>query len=165
VWSQTLLALPRADAPRLEAARALVRAAEEARARTVRATLECGPLKASLPVSSGRPARLVAGIERPYLTDYGLEVAPQIWMPSPRSERAFDGLCVDLDEAGGALAVSAWRTATPEVLVSTREASQMGMLQLPTRSRVAGSTRVGGGEKAAPLLDAGPPLMVSLAVP
>jgi len=162
VWSQTLLALPRADAVRLEAARALVRAAEDVRARTVRATLECGPLKASIPVSSGRPARLVVGVERPFLADYGLEVAPQIWMPSPRSERAFDGLCVDLAEAGGGLSVSAWRTTTPDVVVTTREASQMGMLQLPTRSRVAGAARVVVGEKAPPMLDAGPPLTVGM---
>lgn len=165
VWSQTLLALPRADAVRLEAARALVRAAEDARARTVRATLECGTLKASIPVSSGRPARLVAGVERSYLADYGLEVAPQIWMPSPRSERAFDGLCVDLAESGGGLTVSAWRTTTPDVVVTTREASQMGKLQLPTRSRVAGATRVGSGEKAQALLDAGPPLTVGTGAP
>lgn len=165
LWGRTLLAIPRTDAARIEAARALLRAAEDARATTQRVALECGPLRASFPVASGRTARLVAGTERPYLTDYGLEVAPQVWMPSPRVERSFDGISADIAWSGGVATLDAWRASTPEVTVASREAAQMGRLQLPLRARTAGSARTVIGEPPIAVFDAGPVLVLTLGAP
>lgn len=155
VWSRSLLAIPRSDTARIESARGLVRVLEEARATTQRANLACGTLRASFPVSMGRTARFTAGAERPYLTDYGLEVAPQIWMPSPRVERSFDGLSAEISFVGTSLALEAWRTTTPEVAVATRESAQMGRLQLPRRTRVTGSGRTAAGDPPAVVFDDG----------
>jgi len=165
LWSRSLLAIPRSDAPRIEAARALVRAAEESRSATQVATLACGPLRAAFPVSMGRLARLVVGSERPYLTDYGLEVAPQVWMPSPLVERAFEGISAEIMLSGDSLGLQAWRATTPEVLVAPLLAAQMGGLQLPTRRRVAGSGRTASGEPPLAVFDEGPVLTLATSTP
>lgn len=165
LWTRSLLAIPRSDAARIESARALVRAAEESRSTTNLATLACGPLRASFPVSTGRLARLVVGSERPYLTDYGLEVAPQIWMPSPRVERAFDGISAEITLTGGSIALQAWRATTPEVIVAPLQSAQMGGLQLPSRSRVAGSGRTANGEPPVAVFDEGPVLTLATSTP
>jgi len=165
LWGGTWIAFPRADAARIETARALVRALEEARSVSVRAELTCGTLVASFPVAVGRGARLVAGTERPYLLDYALEVAPQIWMPSPRVERAFDGIAADVVFEDGRLRIDAWRAATPEVANVSHEAAQMGRLELPRRTRVVGSGRVAVGEVPFTLFDAGEPLTIRALAP
>ncbi len=165
LWTRTLLAIPRSDAGRIESARALVRAAEETRSTTQVATLSCGPLRASFPVAPGRLARLVVGTEQPYLVDYGLEVAPQIWMPSPRVERAFDGIAAEITLSGGVFALQAWRATTPVVNVASRESAQMGRLQLPQRARVAGSGRTAIGEPPAAVFDEGAALTLSAGAP
>lgn len=165
LWTRTLLAIPRGDTARIESARALVRAAEETRAASQRANVACGPLRATFPVSNGRLARLVVGTERPYLTDYGLEVAPQIWMPSPRVERAFDGISAEITLSGGTFALDAWRASTPESLVVDRLHAQMGGLQLPSRARVAGTARTAAGEPPATVFDEGAPLTLSAGTP
>lgn len=165
LWGGTWIAFPRSDAARIESARALVRALEESRSASVRAELTCGTLVASFPVAVGRVARLVAGTERPYLVDYALEVAPQIWMPSPRVERAFDGIAADVMFEDGRMRVDAWRTATPDVASVSHEAAQMGRLELPRRTRVVGSGRVTVGEAAVALFDAGDPLAIRASAP
>ncbi|MBL8863353.1 MAG: hypothetical protein JNK02_15265 [Planctomycetes bacterium] len=164
-WSGSVLCLPRSDTARIAAARALLGALEHERAAAQRVTLACGPLQASFPVAPGRPARFTAGVERPYLSDYGLEVAPQVWMPAPRVERAFDGLALDLALEDGVLAVWAWRAATTEVVVLERDAAQMGRLELARRARVAGAARTAPGQEPARLFDEGPPLVVSSGAP
>ncbi len=165
LWGGTWIAFPRTDAGRIDTARALVRALEESRSRTVRAELTCGTLVASFPIAVARSARLVAGTERPYLVDYALEVAPQIWMPSPRVERAFDGIAADVYFEDGRLRVEAWRTSTPEVAIVSRESAQMGRMELPRRTRVVGSGQVKLGEPPLALFDAGEPLAVRALAP
>ncbi len=165
LWGATWIAFPRSDAARIDTARALVRSLEEARSRTARAEITCGTLVASFPVASGRGARLVAGTERPYLVDYALEVAPQIWMPAPRVERGFDGIAAEVAFEDGQLRVEAWRTSTPEVAIVSRESAQMGRLELPRRARVVGSGRVTLGEAPLALFDAGEPLAIRALAP
>jgi hypothetical protein len=164
-WTSSLLVLPRSDSARVAGARALGRAVESARTTTKRVTLSSGPFVASFPVAAGRPARLVSGVERPYLFDYGLEVAPQVWMPAPRVERTFDGICADLRLEGNAVDVVAWRSATDEVVTVDRDAAQTGRLEMPRRSRTAGRGRLEAGGPALRLFDAGTPLTVSTEAP
>lgn len=160
-WSRSMLALPRSDAARIEAARALARVAEDAGTATRIVTLASGSLRASFPIAADRTARFVAGTETVYLTDYGLEVAPQIWMPSPHVDRAFDGVAARMVLQGGGIALDAWRSSTPEVVIASHEAAQMGRLQLPVRARVAGSARTTEGETSAVVFDEGAPLTLS----
>jgi hypothetical protein len=164
-WSRSLLVIPRADAARIDAARALVRIAEESGATTVRAEVACGSLRVSLPVAVQRAARLVVGTESVYVTDYGLEVAPQIWMPSPRVERAFDGIAAWIRLESDELTLDAWRSSTPEVVVASHEAAQMGRLQLPVRTRVAGAGRTAIGAPPAAVFDEGAVLSLAASAP
>ncbi len=164
-WSRSMLALPRSETARIQAARALVGVAEDAGSATRRVELVCDSLRASFPVAANRPARLVVGTERVYLTDYGLEVAPQIWMPSPHVERAFDGIAARVFVDAETVLLDAWRSTTPEVEVLDHDAAQMGKLQLPQRSRVAGSARTATGESPASVFDAGAPLTLAVNAP
>ncbi len=164
-WTDTLLVLPRADTARVQNARSLLRAVEDARGATAFATVESGALRARFPISPGRPARLLAGTERPYVVDYALEVAPQIWMPYPIVERAFDGLSVELRPGSGEAACAVWRSTTAAVATAELDAAQMGRLQLLERAQRTGAGGVRPGAEPAVLLEGPEPVSVAIRAP
>jgi hypothetical protein len=141
-WSDRVLFVPRADAAANREARALVRGLESARLATGTVTLTSGKTTAKLPVCAGLTARVLVGVERPYLVDYRLEVAPQIWMPAPTIENAFDGVCLEIAAEARALECSLWVATSEPVVELEREAAQVGRLQLLSRSLRSASSRV-----------------------
>ncbi len=100
-WTSDLLLVPKSDPNLLRDARALVRASEAARQNTGRVELRQGAFSVSLPVCDGCLARVWAGTERPYLTEYRSELAPQSWMPVPDVELVSDGVCAELQPYSG----------------------------------------------------------------
>jgi hypothetical protein len=144
-WSDRLLLVPRADANAVSEARALVRGLEAARLAETRVECLLGPLSASLPLCGGAHARFVSGVERPLLTAYRLEVAPQIWMPQPISEAVFDGACFEFRPGTGAVDVLLSSASSERVTDVPRENAQIGRLQTLDRRRVAGGGSVEPG--------------------
>lgn len=144
-WNDRFLFVPRSDAVAVAAARAWVRAAERARLVEGRVDLALGPVSASLPLCSIAPARVVVGSERPLLTEYRLEVAPQIWMPAPTVENAFDGACLDAVLATGGAEIALWSASSGAVSEIARENAQVGKLQLATRNLRTAAARLETG--------------------
>ncbi|MFO1010984.1 MAG: hypothetical protein U1F29_13040 [Planctomycetota bacterium] len=151
-WTNELLFLPRAE-PRLAAdARALIETLEAARLATGRVELAHGGFTVSFPVCDGVPARVLATRERPYLTGYRSELAPQTWMPAPEPELVVDGLGLDLAPFGGALAARAWKAASGAPEVVTKEDAQLGKLQLLRRDLWTDAARIARDERGRTLL-------------
>lgn len=156
-WTQDLLLVPRGDSAALREARALARSMEAARLATGRVELRQGALTVSLPVCEGHLARVWVGSERPYLTEYRSELAPQSWMPVPEVELAQDGTCVELLPFGGAISCHAW-SSTSEVSgeiarkLGEGVGNPLGKLQLVRRALWSDSARVARKEAARTLL-------------
>lgn len=150
-WTETLLFVPRAEAASLAEALSLVRAAEALRSDAGTLVVESGGLRAELPSTSAAPARLLCGVQTAYLVDYRLELAPQIWMPAPLVETAFDGLCLEGWVAAGTFTCSAWLAESGPVRDVPRDEAQVGRMQALSRSlhstagRVTSDDREGGG--------------------
>lgn len=169
-WTSDLLLLPRAETRLVQEARALVQTLESARLATARVELAHeGLITASFPVCEGLTARLLAGVERPYLSDYRSELAPQTWMPAPDPELAFDGLGVELSAFGGALSCTAWRSESNPPQEVARTDAQLGKLQLLRRilwTDAARLTREDRGRTLFAPAPAGPgPLTIGFASP
>lgn len=141
-WNDRCLFVPRTDASALSTARVLARAAEDARTAGGRVELANADARASLPTTALAPARVILGIQRPLLSEYRLEVAPQIWMPAPTIETTFDGLCLDVLALPAAAEAGVWLASSGPVTVRERAAAQIGRLQLATRRLEAGRARV-----------------------
>lgn len=155
-WTNDLLFVPRSEATLLRSAKALVRAAETARLVTGRIELKRGNFSVSLPSCEGHLARVCALQERPYLTDYHSELAPQTWMPSPQMELVRDGWRAELAPYGGALTCEAWSARSETPLEVTRQDAQLGKLQVLRRTLWTESARVTRKESARSLFSAEP---------
>lgn len=163
-WTNDLLFLPRSE-PRLAAdARLLVDTLEAARLATGRVELAHGGFTASFPVCEGLVARALATRERPYVTSYRSELAPQTWMPAPEPELVVDGLGVELLPFGGVLACRAWKSASAAPEEVARKDAQLGKLQLLSRELWTDAARVDAGERGRTLLAPAPagPGLVSI---
>lgn len=141
-WTETLLFVPRAEAASLAEAVSLVRAAEALRSDAGTLVVESAGLRAELPSTSAAPARLLCGVQTSYLVDYRLELAPQIWMPAPTVETAFDGLCLEGWVAAGTFSCSAWLAQSGPVRDVPRDEAQVGRMQALSRSLHASAGRV-----------------------
>ena len=129
---------------------------ENARLVTGRIELKRGNLSVSLPSCAGHIARVSALEERPYLTEYHSELAPQTWMPSPQMELVRDGWRADLAPYGGALACEAWTARSEPPLEVPRADAQLGKLQVLRRTLWTESARITRKEAARGLFSAEP---------
>jgi hypothetical protein len=163
-WAGTLLFVPASDPDAVREAESLVRAAEAARLATHTVAIVRGGLRATLPVSAGRPARLRVGEERTWLVDYTVEIAPETWMAEPHIAKAFDGLVLDLlgDEDG--VTCAGWIAASAPPAVVSAEHAQLGRLQLPARTFQSDQTKVRAGSAPAHLFAAEAGAGVTLSV-
>ena len=161
-WTESMLFLPRGDAPLVERARALVRGAEALRSRTSRVELLQGGLVARFPVVSGFAARLLAGSERPYVVGYSTELAPQTWMPVPEVATAFDGLCVWLGAQDDLASAAAWSARSAPAREITSEDARLGRLQSLSRELACQSALVHAGEPARELFAGAAKLSLTL---
>lgn len=161
-WTIDLLFVPRAETATWREARALVRGAETARTRTGRIEVRAGPARASLPVCEGTPARVWIGTERPWLVGYQADLAPQTWMPAPQIERTYDGLALSALAQAGVAQCAFWVAESEPPAEITREAAQLGRLQVLTRSVQSGSARAVAGQAEQRVLDLEGPVALSL---
>ncbi|MBI5363105.1 MAG: hypothetical protein HZA53_07980, partial [Planctomycetes bacterium] len=168
-WTSDLLFLPRAETRLVQDARALVQTLENARLATARVELAHEGFTASFPVCEGLNARVLTGVERPYLSDYRSELAPQTWMPAPDPELAFDGLEVELLAFGGALSCTAWKSESNPPEEVARKDAQLGKLQLLRRTLWTDAARLTREDRGRALFapaPAGPgPLTIGFASP
>ncbi|MBL8858281.1 MAG: hypothetical protein JNL28_07260 [Planctomycetes bacterium] len=132
-WSDRILIVPRSDAAALAEARALVRGIEAVRLQETQVELALGPVSAQLPVCAASPGRFVVGTERPLVVEYRLEVAPQVWMPSPIVETTFNGTAFDLTAQGDGVSAALWSATSGPIVELARETAQVGRLQTVTR--------------------------------
>ena len=127
----------------------LVRAAEEARSRTVLVDLQHGELRCSLPVAGPFTARVLAQLERPLVVDYETEVATEASLAVPRVEVLADGVLLQGHLAGDELLLTTWSAASAPVRTLDGHATGQGRTELPERFVRAGSHRVTIGEQRA----------------
>ena len=91
---------------------------------------------------------MLAGTERCVLIDYDAEIAPNTWMPAPRSESIFDGLAWQARLSGDDLVGECFRSSTDEIRVRDRSRASLGTVQLPSRRFAAGRGKLAAGSRA-----------------
>lgn len=146
---------------------AFVRQVEAPRLASTSVEVRHGGLRARFPVAEGETARLLVGTERTLLIGYRSEIAPNTWMPSPIVERAYDGLAWQGRLSTGKLDAEAWTSSTTSIGLQSRDAAQVGAVQLPDRNVRGARAQVPVGERAEllqPLRDR-PGLIVEVAGP
>lgn len=148
-WTDRLLLVHTDDSERYRELSALVAQLESMRTQTTQCRIEQGGLSIEFPVSAGMPARALVGSERTVLIDYDAEIAPNTWMPAPRSEAIFDGLAWQARLQGDELVGQCFRSATDEIRVRERGRASLGSVQLPDRRHATGRGRVAAGARAA----------------
>ncbi len=106
-----LLAVPDDDAAWAQV-EALVAAAERARCRGAELVVRSGAATVRLPVTEGLPARVLAVLEQPVVTEYEVQVAPETWMPAPLVARRLDGALVQGHLSGERFWHTSWWAAS-----------------------------------------------------
>jgi len=154
-WTDRLLLVHSDDAERHRELRSLVTELESIRSQTTLCHVEQGELIVEFPVASGQPARVLVGSERTVLIDYDAEIAPNTWMPAPRSEAIFDGLAWQARLQGADLIGECFRSETNTIRVRQRGQASLGAVQLPDRRHATGRGRLSAGGQAA-WIPAGP---------
>ena len=164
-WAPGLLLAPSADAAAWAEMERLVAAVERERLSGAELELVHGPLRVRLPLAEGTSARVLAGSERTFLTDYEVHVAQETWMPAPRVERARDGVLLQGSLRAGRLDAQAWSARSAQLEVLGRDAVGLGRLQRVERSFRSAAVRPALRERvrALPELDGDPALEVALA--
>lgn len=145
-WTDRLLLVHAEDPARYAELRALVDQLEAVRAATTTCRVATGGVTVEWPTAAGAPTRVMVGTERTLLVDYDIEIAPNTWMPAPRTERAFDGLALAAHSSGASLVGECFVSATDDVRVLNRGSASLGSVQLPARRAATGAGRVGAGE-------------------
>ena len=112
-------------------------------------SLRYGELRIELCTTHGRLARVLVGEEKPWLIDYRTEIAPNSWMPSPVTEVAFDGLCLEGRANAGKLTARWWVSGTPAVHITDSSFANLGAIQKVERSYSAGNERLERGSSRA----------------
>ena len=118
--------------------------------------LEHGALRVEAPLTAEAALRVQIGVEQPYNEAFDVEIAPEMWMSSPRVRIGFEGLLLDAAlTVDGRLSCEARTCATLGVEVLERASSLLGRLQQPrTTSRAARAVLESGAGPEA-LLPAG----------
>ena len=153
--TERLLVIPASNRSALARADELISALETELLNERRLTITHEGLSVSLPTTHGRTARILDGVERPYLTGYSSEIASNSWMPGPITETCFDGFCLTGHSSGEEFQARWWVAKTTEVLIADEETAHMGSLQQPTRIFSAGIQRQTTGSERVIPLDAG----------
>ena len=153
--TERLLVIPASNRSALARADELISALETELLNERRLTITHEGLSVSLPTTHGRTARILDGVERPYLTGYSSEIANNSWMPGPITETCFDGFCLTGHSSGEEFQARWWVAKTTEVLIADEETAHMGSLQQPTRLFSAGIERQTTGSERVIPLDAG----------
>lgn len=148
-WTDRLLLVHTDDSERYRELSALVAQLESVRTKTTQCRVEQGELVVELPIAAGLPARVLVGSERCVLIDYDAEIAPNTWMPAPRSEAIFDGLAWQARLQGDDLIGECFRSATDEIRVRERGRASLGSVQLPSRRHATGRGRLSAGTRSA----------------
>jgi hypothetical protein len=109
--------------------------------------LQHGTLRVLAPVCARCSTRVLAGAERTQLVDYDVQVAQDTWMPHPRVDHIFDGVCVQGHFDGATFSCSAWRASS--AITRELDRKQLGIARLPLveRSFASAAAEV---ERAAP---------------
>jgi hypothetical protein len=126
-------------------AESLVAAMETALLAQRQVTIRYGELRVELCTTHGRLARVLFGAERPWLVDYRTDIAPNSWMPSPVTEVAFDGLCLEARCDANELTARWWISDTPDARIADSSVANLGALQKVERSYTAGNERLERG--------------------
>lgn len=116
---------------------ALVQSCERACSVNAEVALQHGALRVLAPVCAGSPARILAGRERTQLVDYDVQVAQDTWMPHPRVDHVFDGVCVQGHFDGVSFPCSVWRAGSK--VRGELDRKQLGLARLPLISRTFSS--------------------------
>jgi len=140
--TERLLLLPVTSPGTISKADKLIAAMEAPLLAQTTCALSYGSLSVELPTTHGRIARALVGEEQPWLVDYRTEIAPNTWMPSPVTEVAFDGLCLEARGEGGSMWTRYWVSDTPAVHIASSQFANLGALQHVERSYTAGSGRL-----------------------
>jgi hypothetical protein len=148
-WTDRLLLVHSDDAERHRELSSLISQLESVRTETTHCRLVQGELVVDFPVASGQPARVLVGSERTVLIDYDAEIAPNTWMPSPRSESMFDGLAWQARLQGADLIGECFRSETSEIRLRQRGQASLGSVQLPDRRHASGRGRLSAGGQSA----------------
>lgn len=145
--TERLLLVPAADVAGLARTEALIRAIETPLLSEVQCVVRHRDTRIEFPSTMGRQARVLIGEEQPWLTDYRSEIAANSWMPSPVTETAFDGACVEGRTTAGTLHARWWLASTERVRVATSQMAHLGALQQPVRAFSAGSESLERGSR------------------
>ncbi len=147
--TERLLLIPVSAQGALAKAEALLKAMEAPLLVQDQISLRYGELRIELCTTHGRLARVLVGEEKPWLIDYRTEIAPNSWMPSPVTEVAFDGLCLEGRANAGKLTARWWVSGTPAVHITDSSFANLGAIQKVERSYSAGNERLERGSSRA----------------
>ena len=147
--AERLLLIPVTAPGALARAEALVSAMETPLLAQATCVLRHGETRVELCTTHGRLVRVLIGEEKPWLVDYQTEIAPNTWMPSPVTEVAFDGICLEGRANAGTLSARWWVSGTPAVHVATSSFANLGAIQQVERSYAAGNAHLERGSSRA----------------
>lgn len=147
--TERLLLIPVNAKESLAKAEALVAAMETPLLVQDSCSLRYGDTKVELSTTHGRLTRALIGEEQPWLVDYRTDIAPNTWMPSPVTEVAFEGLCLEGRVDAGTLNARWWVSATSAVHIADSTFANLGAIQQVERAYSAGNERLERGSKRA----------------
>jgi hypothetical protein len=147
LWAPGLLVLPASDVQAAAEVRGWIEAAERELTREGELVVECGNVRVRAPVVDGLCARVLVARERARLVDYDSQVAQDIWLPTPRVERALDGFWLQGQPESGVLELRVWQAATPAARRLERESNGIGTLELVERTTRSARSRLEAGNR------------------
>jgi hypothetical protein len=145
--TERLLLIPAADQASLARTDALVGAMEAPLLSEMRCVVRHGDTQIEFPTTHGRTARVLLGEEQPWLVDYYSEIAASTWMPTPVTEVAFEGVCVEGRSTAGTLHAHWWLASTSNATITSSNKANLGALQQLDRTFSAGSERLKRGSR------------------
>lgn len=143
--TERLLLIPADNPSALARTEALIAAMEAPLLNPSRCSVHFGDTQLDIPLTHGRPLRVLLGEEQPYLVDYNSDIAPNSWMPNPVSEVVFDGLCLEGVGFGAEVQTRWWIATTGSVQIAGIDTAHLGALQQPERHFSAGQSRIARG--------------------
>ena len=151
-----LLLIPASNTEGVNRADKLIGALESELLRSHALTLTHDGLSVTATTTQGRALRIIHGSERPYLVGYMSEIATNSWAPTPRSEVAFEGICINGSLRGDELHTDWWSAETRETQIVEEDFAHSGAIQQLTRAFTSGSAHIKGGEEISSMLFSSP---------
>jgi len=147
-----LLLIPASNREGVNRADRLTGALESELLRTHTLTLTHDGLSVTATTTQGRALRIIHGSERPYLVGYMSEIATNSWAPTPRSEVAFEGICINGSLRGDELHTDWWSAETRDIQTVEEDFAHSGAMQQLTRAFTSGAAHIKVGEEASTTL-------------